>query len=475
MQFKSFEIEENTRAKKFLERITGCNFPYAARILTMNHLKKLTSCILTYYMLCILLAFGRTASSIKIRPEACTNAIGDKGTCMFVWQCIKNDGVQLGPCVDRFLVGACCALPSLEDNLIPGSSSLNSSSSDNSSKNRLPPVKVTLPPVVMTTRPVVMTTRPPVTMETRPVTTGAVFGGSLSSSSLVAQAATLQQQHVVQASTPQGVVMTTNRPVPNSDFYECGIPAQFPKSKVVGGTHSSFGEWPWQVSVRRSSFFGFASTHRCGGAILSENWIATAAHCVDDLLKSQIRIRVGEYDFSTIQEPAPFQERGVERKLVHPRYNFFTYEHDLALVKLDSPIVLQAHVKPICLPNKDETFVGLNATVTGWGRLSEGGTLPSKLQQVRVPIISNEKCQKMFQKAGRQESIPEIFLCAGYEAGGRDSCQGDSGGPLQAKREDGRWFLAGIISWGIGCAEPNMPGVCTRISKFTNWIQQNIS
>ncbi|PRD31562.1 UNVERIFIED_CONTAM: Sb, partial [Trichonephila clavipes] len=229
------------------------------------------------------------------------------------------------------------------------------------------------------------------------------------------------------------------------------------------------------VSVRRSSFFGFASTHRCGGAILSASWIATAAHCVDDLLKSQIRIRVGEYDFSTVQEPAPFQERGVDRKVVHPRYNFFTYEHDLALVKLDAPLHLQAHVRPICLPTTDESFVGTNATVTGWGRLSEGGTLPSKLQQVQVPIISNEKCQKMFQTAGRQESIPDIFLCAGYEAGGRDSCQGDSGGPLQAKREDGRWFLAGIISWGIGCAEPNMPGVCTRISKFTSWIKQNIS
>ncbi|GFX43952.1 serine proteinase stubble [Trichonephila clavipes] len=412
---------------------------------TMNYQRKLGSCTLIFYILFILVVL---AAPIKIRPESCTNAMGDKGTCMFVWQCIKQDGVQIGPCVDRFLVGACCALPKEEENFVPGASALSSTSAP-------PALETKRPELAMTTRPLTVGTSVPTT-ELSP-TSGRPFPSSL----------------VAQAATSQMVLKTTKKPL--SDFTECGIPAPFPKSKVVGGTHSSFGEWPWQVSVRRSSFFGFASTHRCGGAILSASWIATAAHCVDDLLKSQIRIRVGEYDFSTVQEPAPFQERGVDRKVVHPRYNFFTYEHDLALVKLDAPLHLQAHVRPICLPTTDESFVGTNATVTGWGRLSEGGTLPSKLQQVQVPIISNEKCQKMFQTAGRQESIPDIFLCAGYEAGGRDSCQGDSGGPLQAKREDGRWFLAGIISWGIGCAEPNMPGVCTRISKFTSWIKQNIS
>lgn len=98
--------------------------------------------------------------------------------------------------------------------------------------------------------------------------------------------------------------------------------------------------------------------------------------------------------------------------------------------------------------------------------------------------------------AGRHEYIPEIFMCAGYEEGGRDSCQvsdhdskhwvsvnfnlfhllkGDSGGPLQVQNDDGKWFLAGIISWGIGCAEPNLPGVCTRISRFKDWIVKTIS
>ncbi|XP_067642393.1 serine proteinase stubble [Eurosta solidaginis] len=256
---------------------------------------------------------------------------------------------------------------------------------------------------------------------------------------------------------------------------ECGMPLLAPETRIVGGKSAAFGRWPWQVSVRRTTFFGFSSTHRCGGALINENWIATAGHCVDDLLISQMRIRVGEYDFSHVQEQLAYMERGVAKKVVHPKYNFFTYEYDLALVKLDQPIEFAPHVSPICLPQTESLLIGMNATVTGWGRLSEGGTLASVLQEVSVPIVSNGICESMFARAGRQESIPEIFVCAGYENGGHDSCQGDSGGPLQVKSHDGRFFLAGIISWGIGCAEANLPGVCTRISRFVPWIMENVT
>ncbi|XKL59115.1 hypothetical protein PGB90_000131 [Kerria lacca] len=275
------------------------------------------------------------------------------------------------------------------------------------------------------------------------------------------------------------VIITPLVSASNSDKRtQCGVsPMQPPRHdiRIVGGRNAQFGVWAWQVSVRRTSFFGFSSTHRCGGALLNENWIATAGHCVDDLLTSQIKIRVGEYDFSSIQEPYPFAERGVARKVVHPKYNFFTYEYDLAMVRLDSPLEYAPHIVPICLPGSDDLLIGENATVTGWGRLSEGGTLPSVLQEVSVPIVSNDKCKNMFLRAGRQEHIPDIFMCAGFDNGGRDSCQGDSGGPLQVKGKDGRYFLAGIISWGIGCAEANLPGVCTRISKFVPWILQTVT
>jgi len=86
---------------------------------------------------------------------------------------------------------------------------------------------------------------------------------------------------------------------------------------------------------------------------------------VDDLLTSQIRIRVGEYDFSHVQETLPYVERGVSKKVVHPQYNFYTYEYDLALVKLEQPLVFAPHIMPICLPATDDLLVGVNGTVTG--------------------------------------------------------------------------------------------------------------
>ncbi|XP_012227954.2 serine proteinase stubble isoform X1 [Linepithema humile] len=323
-----------------------------------------------------------------------------------------------------------------------------------------------------------VTTSPTTAMATMTTTTGSTTATSASIASSTTSVTTKSEASSTETVSEKatGSVMTVAA-ADESKNMQCGVPPLFPRpeTRIVGGKDAPFGRWPWQVSVRRTSFFGFSSTHRCGGAVLNENWIATAGHCVDDLLTSQIRIRVGEYDFSSIQERLPYVERGVAKKVVHPKYNFFTYEYDLALVRLESALTFAAHISPICLPATDDLLIGENATVTGWGRLSEGGTLPTVLQEVSVPIVSNDRCKSMFLRAGRHEFIPDIFLCAGYETGGQDSCQGDSGGPLQVRGKDGRYFLAGIISWGIGCAEANLPGVCTRISKFVPWILKNVT
>uniref|UniRef100_A0A0C9RUN0 Sb_3 protein n=1 Tax=Fopius arisanus TaxID=64838 RepID=A0A0C9RUN0_9HYME len=246
----------------------------------------------------------------------------------------------------------------------------------------------------------------------------------------------------------------------------------FPESRIVGGERSLFGKWPWQISLRqwRTS----AYLHKCGAALLNENWAITAAHCVENVPPSDLLLRIGEHDLANEDEPYGFQERRVQIVASHPNFDPRTFEYDLALLRFYEPLLpFQPNLLPICLPDDDEGYVGHTAYVTGWGRLYEDGPLPSVLQEVSVPVINNTVCESMYKQAGFIEHIPHIFICAGWRKGGFDSCEGDSGGPLVIQRpRDKRWILAGVISWGIGCAEPNQPGVYTRISEFREWINQ---
>ncbi|KAJ8704519.1 hypothetical protein PYW07_011707 [Mythimna separata] len=299
---------------------------------------------------------------------------------------------------------------------------------------------------------------------------------------------------------------TTTEAVNMSDYKNvCGRRLwQAPQGRIVGGTKSGFGQWPWQISLRqyRTSTY----LHKCGAALLNENWAITAAHCVEHVPPSELLVRLGEHDLAQSDEPYGFVERRVQIVASHPHFDPATFEYDLALLRFYEPVTFQPNILPVCVPDNDEDFVGKTAYVTGWGRLFDEGPLPSVLQEVKVPVINNTACEAMYQAAGYNEHIPNIFICAGrsrggadsceaseamYQAagynehipnificagrsrGGADSCEGDSGGPMVVRRErDDRFVLGGIISWGIGCAEPNQPGVYTRISEFRDWINQ---
>ncbi|XP_034652191.1 serine proteinase stubble isoform X2 [Drosophila subobscura] len=255
------------------------------------------------------------------------------------------------------------------------------------------------------------------------------------------------------------------------DYKEVCGRRMFPEPRIVGGANAAFGRWPWQISLRqwRTSTY----LHKCGAALLNENWAITAAHCVDNVPPSDLLLRLGEYDLAEEEEPYGYQERRVQIVASHPQFDPRTFEYDLALLRFYEPVVFQPNIIPVCVPENDENFIGQTAFVTGWGRLYEDGPLPSVLQEVAVPVINNTICESMYRTAGYIEHIPHIFICAGWKKGGYDSCEGDSGGPMVLQREaDKRFQLGGVISWGIGCAEANQPGVYTRISEFRDWINQ---
>ncbi|CAG9134560.1 unnamed protein product [Plutella xylostella] len=234
-------------------------------------------------------------------------------------------------------------------------------------------------------------------------------------------------------------------------------------SRIVGGQETGVNEFPW---VARLSYL---DKFYCGGMLVNDRYVLTAAHCVKGLMWFMIRVTLGEH--GRCNETTRPETRFVVRVISH-NFSYHTFKNDIALLELNERVNISETVKPVCLPHNDEnSYAGATGIAAGWGSINENKNHSCVLQDVEVPLLSNQDCRNTKYD---KEMISDDMICAGYpDKGKKDTCQGDSGGPLTVERGDKRYELVGVVSWGIGCGRVGYPGVYTRVTKYLYWIRHN--
>jgi secreted trypsin-like serine protease len=224
--------------------------------------------------------------------------------------------------------------------------------------------------------------------------------------------------------------------------------------RIIGGEEVEPNSIPYQVSFQTTGGF-----HFCGGSVLDENTIITAAHCCDGQTASRVKIIAGEHNLD--KNEGTEQERDVRRIIMHENYDSSRITSDICLLKVDSPLTLGAEVTGVTLPKADDKFpAGTPATVSGWGVTDAGGA-SNVLMAVDVKIDSDADCKDGYGSS----YVAEHHICASDRD--KDSCQGDSGGPLTCGSDK---VHCGVVSWGYGCAVAGYPGVYSRTTTYVDWI-----
>ena len=266
------------------------------------------------------------------------------------------------------------------------------------------------------------------------------------------------QVHVVSAS-PHGVTSINPDPIPSPQ--QCGVKGG---SRVVGGMEAAVNEWPWQVALRLVKDKNIT----CGGALVSPDWVVTAAHCLQSIPNTDVfYVTVGDYtrDESSVN---PFRVAvSVVQMVTHPQFDSLTVDNDIALLRLSRSLEYTPGVAPVCLPCglTEKTLLHRKGTVTGWGTTAAQGNVSRVLREVELPLLTTKECQQYLSSA-----VTSNMLCTYME--GKDACQGDSGGPLTCTNADGHYSLVGVVSWGYGCAAASSPGVYTKVTNYIDWIQK---
>ncbi|CAO4374692.1 unnamed protein product [Caenorhabditis nigoni] len=237
-------------------------------------------------------------------------------------------------------------------------------------------------------------------------------------------------------------------------------------ARVVGGFETVPGAFPWTAALRNKA----TKAHHCGASILDRTHLITAAHCFEeDERVTSYEVVVGDWDNNNTDGNE--QVFNLQRINYYPLYKDI-FSHDIAILEIPYPgIEFNEYAQPICLPTKDFVYTpGRQCVVSGWG--SMGLHYAQRLQAALIPIIDRFDCVNSSQI---YTSMSRSAFCAGYLEGGIDSCQGDSGGPFACRREDGAFVLAGVISWGDGCAQKKQPGIYTMVAPYLSWINSVVN
>jgi len=245
------------------------------------------------------------------------------------------------------------------------------------------------------------------------------------------------------------------------------------QTRIVGGTETTPGKYPWMAEIKQSYPLGnsFGIIDLCGGALVNTLYVITAAHCFVSAKDPKVlSVYLGDHDSTTTNEIDSIT-RNVATITPHPQYNQTSQANDIAIVKLASAVVYQWNILPICIPPSGLNMLQQNLIVLGWGSTFQAGPASPVLREVSIPVIPNPDCKTQY--AGTVAKIDQSTICAGTKDGSKDACQGDSGGPA-AYLCDSDCSLAGVVSYGIGCGNPQYPGVFTNVSNYIGWITQNI-
>nr|BAA86869.1 mannose-binding protein-associated serine protease (MASP) [Xenopus laevis] len=259
----------------------------------------------------------------------------------------------------------------------------------------------------------------------------------------------------------------------------CGVP-RFSRSalaRIAGGKTAKRGISPWIAMFSDSQ----NNQPFCGGALISNKWIVTAAHCLHHELDtedtdlnslkwfelSSFKVILGKH--RTLKKDDTEQTFQAKNLILHPNYKPKTFRFDIALVELSDKAFLNDYVMPICLPEK-QVQQDEHVIVSGWGKhfLKR---LPDSLMEVEIPVVGQTLCKTVYQTL--ELLVTDEMICAGFKEGGKDACSGDSGGPMVTKNElKKHWYLAGTVSWGVGCGKKIRYGMYSDVYKNLDWIKK---